>query len=126
MSCQDFYAHIGAYAEGKLDTRKRVEVERHAASCASCGAFMAIVREMTCRDLVQFLNEYVDGDLAPDRRAIFDRHLGICSECRAYLETYRTTIRLGRQAFADLDAAPPPEVPERLIEAILAARRKAP
>jgi hypothetical protein len=39
-----------------------------------------------------------------------------------YLESYRETIRLGREA-CEPDGPLPEEVPEELVEAILASRR---
>jgi anti-sigma factor RsiW len=75
---------------------------------------------LTCRELIEFLAGYLDGELDPARREVFDAHLAICPDCRRYLETYRETARSGSVAYHD--EAPPPEVPERLIRAILAAR----
>jgi hypothetical protein len=43
-----------------------------------------------------------------------------------YLESYKATIEMGKAAFCEPEGQPPPEVPEELISAILAARRKAP
>ena len=78
---------------------------------------------MTCRELADFIADYLSGDLAPAARAGFVRHLELCVNCRRYLAGYEETIRLGRQAFADEDAAVPHEVPEELVRAILDARR---
>lgn len=78
---------------------------------------------LTCRELVDFLWRYVEDDLAPEERKAFDRHLAMCRSCRAYLDSYRRTLDLGRAAFLDLDAAVPGEVPEELIQGILAVRR---
>jgi hypothetical protein len=41
-----------------------------------------------------------------------------------YLESYRETIRLGKEAFAHEAKDTPAEVPEELVRAILAARGK--
>jgi anti-sigma factor RsiW len=79
---------------------------------------------ITCRELVDFLNDYLDGALPPRRRAEFERHLEACPECVSYLESYRETIRLGKRAFATDAKALPADVPEELVKAILAARRK--
>ena len=81
---------------------------------------------LTCRDVVAFLMEYLDQSLAPPQRADFEAHLASCDECVAYLRRYAQTIRLGRAAFADPDAAAEGHVPRRLVEAILAARRRTP
>ena len=80
---------------------------------------------MTCRELVGFLGAYFDGDLSADTRARFAEHLAACAECSAYVDAYRATVRLAKGAFQDPDAPVPPDVPDDLVKAILAARRKA-
>ena len=79
---------------------------------------------MTCRELVDFLLDYLAGDLPAAERARFEVHLGACPDCVAYLRAYRATVELGRAAFAEPDAPVPDEVPEALVQAILAAREK--
>lgn len=76
---------------------------------------------ITCRELIDFLMSYVDGELPPEQRAEFDRHLDACAACRRYLDSYRQTIRLAKGLKQDAPA--PPDVPEELVQAILAARR---
>lgn len=78
---------------------------------------------LTCRELIDFLWRYVEEDLTPDERKTFDRHLAMCRSCRAYLASYRKTIELGRVAFPNLDAEVPGDVPEEIVQGILAARR---
>ena len=84
------------------------------------------MRAMTCRELADFLMDYVNEELPSDVRRDFDRHLGLCPNCVAYVRTYRTTIELGRRAFADADAEAGAEVPPELVRAILAARKPEP
>ena len=79
---------------------------------------------MTCRELVDFLGAYLDGEVADEVRRRFEEHLAACPECAAYLETYRETVKLAQDAFRDPDDPVPAEVPEDLVKAILAARRK--
>jgi anti-sigma factor RsiW len=79
---------------------------------------------LTCRDVVNFLIDYLDQSLDPAQRAEFEAHLAVCDECVAYLRTYEQTVRLGQAAFDDTDDAAEASVPRRLIEAILAARRR--
>lgn len=79
---------------------------------------------MTCREFADFIADYLAGELAPETRAQFDRHLGVCPNCVAYLSNYRDTVALGRQAFADDDAAVPGDVPNDLVQAILSSRRE--
>jgi len=79
---------------------------------------------MTCRELVDFLMEYLAGTLPNAERARFDAHLSECPDCVAYLRTYRDTVKLGKAVFTEPDSPVPPEVPDDLVEAILAARPK--
>jgi anti-sigma factor RsiW len=79
---------------------------------------------MTCRELVEFLADYLDGDLPAEVRRVFETHLADCPECATYLRGYADAIRLAR-ACAETDDAVPAGVPERLVRAILAARRRA-
>jgi anti-sigma factor RsiW len=83
------------------------------------------VRELTCREVADFLMAYDDGELATPERAAFDAHLAECPDCVAYLQSYRATVALGKRAFADEDAAAAEQVPEKLVAAVLAARRRA-
>jgi anti-sigma factor RsiW len=123
MNCQGFKEGLHAYFHGPCLPEERVEIDRHAAQCEACGAFMALCREISCRDFVEFLNQYVDDELEPARRAVFERHLSICQDCTAYLDSYRKTMRLSVQALRE--ASFPSEVPEELLKAILAARKRA-
>jgi len=79
---------------------------------------------MTCRDLVDFLMDYLSGELPPLQRTAFEEHLRDCPRCIAYLKSYQETVKLGRDAFRDRDEEVPDDVPEELVQAILAARRK--
>ena len=78
---------------------------------------------MTCREFADFMADYLAGELPVPTRDAFDRHLSLCPNCRAYLAGYRDTVRLGKAAFDDEDAAVPPSVPEQLVKAILDARK---
>ena len=76
-------------------------------------------RMLTCQELIEFLAAYVEGELTADERARFDQHLAVCPHCVDYVQGYRESIRLGKAAFSDVE-----EVPEELVDAILAARRR--
>ena len=78
---------------------------------------------LTCREVAAFLMAYLDCELAAEQRAGFEAHLHECDECVAYLRSYEQTIRASKQAWRDPDA-PADDVPERLVRAILAARRR--
>ncbi|HSV13804.1 MAG TPA: zf-HC2 domain-containing protein [Tepidisphaeraceae bacterium] len=79
---------------------------------------------MTCRDVIGFLDRYCDGELAPLERMRFTLHLSLCSNCRRYLASYRTTIRLSKNAFADSSQPAGDEVPPELARAIMASVQK--
>jgi anti-sigma factor RsiW len=79
---------------------------------------------MTCREFADFMGEYLAGDLPSAAKAEFERHLDICVNCQKYLTWYEQTVKLGKAAFRDGDASLPPEVPEPLVKAILAARAR--
>ena len=81
---------------------------------------------MTCRELADFISDYLTGGLSPDVRAAFERHLTRCPNCVNYLAAYRATVALNRQAFTtpEADAEAAADVPEDLVKAILAARRR--
>jgi anti-sigma factor RsiW len=76
-----------------------------------------------CRECDDFLVDYVSGDLSPEVLATFETHLDRCRNCRTYVEQYRLTIKAGKtacEAAREVGVA----MPEELIQAILAARRK--
>lgn len=73
---------------------------------------------ITCRELIEFLLEYRNGELTPQQRAVFDEHLAVCPPCVAYLDTYEKTIEMTKAAYSCPDHG---EVPEELVQAILAA-----
>ena len=77
---------------------------------------------MNCREFTDFLMAYLDGDLPGDQRDSFEFHLHSCPPCVNYLESYQATVRLGR-ACCQADEAIPEDVPEALVQAILAARK---
>jgi anti-sigma factor RsiW len=80
---------------------------------------------VTCRTFIEFLMEYLGGELPPAQRTEFEAHLAECPWCVAYLQTYQEAIRMGKVALAG-EQDVPEEVPEELIQAILAARARGP
>ena len=79
---------------------------------------------ITCRELNDIIGDYLAGELTPTQQAAFDRHMAVCPECREYLETYKTTVALGKSAFDHPDDPPPASLPPGIIKAILALRSK--
>jgi anti-sigma factor RsiW len=79
---------------------------------------------LTCREFVEFLMEFIDGELEPAHRGLFLEHLASCRDCAAYLESYQTTVALGRRVCSEPDKpVGEAEIPEKLVRSILAARR---
>lgn len=75
---------------------------------------------VTCHELIDFLSEYLAGALPPETAAAFEQHLSICPECVAYLDNFRTALRAARAAFV----GEPAEMPEELVQEILASRAR--
>ena len=75
---------------------------------------------MTCREVYSFLDDFIDGRLDPLTRLSFGSHLLLCSACRKYLASYRTALQVARDS--ERADARPDEIPEQLIQAILASR----
>lgn len=79
---------------------------------------------LTCRELIEFLDDYVAGNQPAEVRRHFEDHMKCCASCHDYLRTYRDTINISRAALNKSDAPVPTSVPNGLVEAILAARKK--
>ena len=75
------------------------------------------------REFIDFLIDYVEGYLRVQERATFERHLATSPHCFPYLQRYDQTIHLGKAACTDPDTPVPADVPEELVQAILASRR---
>lgn len=79
---------------------------------------------LTCRQVLDFVMAYLDGELDAGARREFERHLRVCPSCVNYLESYRQTVRLGKDA--GNDSAAEGEFPSGLLRAIQAARAARP
>ena len=78
---------------------------------------------MTCQELADFIMDYVDGALPAEQRDVFEKHLAVCPSCIEYLKSYRTTKAVLDDLGCDAEEQVPYEVPEDLVNAILAARK---
>jgi anti-sigma factor RsiW len=78
---------------------------------------------MKCSEFVEFVMEYLDGTLGESERCVFEGHIELCPPCVNYLASYRETVRLGNSICMPDDEVPA-DVPEELVQAILAARRR--
>ena len=89
------------------------------------GAMLSSMPGMiTCLEFEDFIVSYLDGSLAPRDRRLFERHLRLCRECRDYLAAYQRSIELGKAVFNEPLSAVPDDVPEDLVTAVLAVRRR--
>ena len=79
---------------------------------------------MTCREFIELLDDFLASQGDPAYRREAEAHLAGCRSCDAYLDSYRKTVEMGKAAFQDLDAEVPADVPEELIQAILALRNR--
>jgi len=79
---------------------------------------------VTCKELVEFLMDYLDGMLPGLQRACFEEHLAECPDCVAYLASYQEAIRIGKEACTVGDDSVATDIPEDLVRAVLAARRR--
>lgn len=81
------------------------------------------MRELSCREVVEFLAGYLSHELSPPEREAFESHLAECDDCVVYIRQYEQAIRLSRDAYRVADELEE-ALPERLVDAILAARAK--
>ena len=80
---------------------------------------------MTCHEFTEFIMAWLDGELPPGQRAVFDAHMDLCGDCVRYLENYRKTVAMGQEAYGpETEKTLCEEVPEELVQAVLAARRQ--
>ena len=79
--------------------------------------------DITCREFVEFLDDYLAAALPEAERSAFGAHLAACPSCVAYMKTYQASIRLGKAVLSGPDL--PAEVPQELLQAVLAACKKA-
>ncbi|HEX5043861.1 MAG TPA: zf-HC2 domain-containing protein [Candidatus Polarisedimenticolaceae bacterium] len=80
---------------------------------------------MTCREFIGLLDSYLAREVPEDQLRQCEQHLAGCASCTAYLHSYQVTVALGRSACQDLDGPVPADVPEELVQALLALRPKA-
>lgn len=89
-----------------------------------CYVYPDMPEWINCREFLEFLDDYLSQALPPSRVAEFEYHLSGCPPCVAYTKSYEEAVRLGRKAFDPSDDPVPGDVPEDLIQAVLAARTR--
>lgn len=118
VNCSQFKAAIEALRAGAPGAAVCDQFRAHARSCPACASEFAPLLATKCQQITDFLSEYFEGQLGDEERRVFEFHMQACPECKCYLDSYRESIRLARDC-----AQPAPPPPQRLIDAILAARR---
>ncbi len=78
---------------------------------------------MNCQEFVRFLMEYLERTLDEQQREMFEQHIADCPPCGDYLRSYERSVALGRTVCNCVEEDVPEEVPDQLVQAILAARR---
>jgi anti-sigma factor RsiW len=76
---------------------------------------------LTCQEVLDYLTEYLEGRLPAGEHARMDEHLAACPPCLAYLRNFQATIAITKQACSDDPQLA--QIPEELVQAILAARK---
>lgn len=77
---------------------------------------------MTCQEVAGFLGDYLDGSLPVWQRIAFTVHIRFCRDCRRYLDSYKKIRSLLDACAIDCRIEKEDDVPESLVQAILAAR----
>lgn len=75
---------------------------------------------ITCRQFEDFIVDYLEGDLPGKDRRSFEIHLRFCRECRDYLDAYKASLDAAKQGLADDLAELPHQVPDDLVDAVVA------
>lgn len=83
-----------------------------------------IASAMSCKEVTDFLSEYLDGELPLRQRLVFKVHLLACRNCRRYLAAYSATVRMTQSFRNQTPSESLQPIPDELVQAILAARRK--
>lgn len=78
---------------------------------------------VTCKEANEFIDDYLSGELPAKQRLVFEWHVRLCTGCKDYLDRYRRSIDLCRESFYDADGEDQQQIPDRIIEAITAAKR---
>ena len=79
---------------------------------------------ITCEQFENFVHDYHEGLLPEKQLHRFEFHLKICPMCESSFKSYVRTVELTGHLFDEKDSDVPDEVPQELINAMLAARQK--
>jgi len=79
---------------------------------------------ITCAEFESFVVDHYEGQLSARQRRLFERHMEMCPPCRVSWGSYVKAVALGQRLFADDEREAPAPVDQRLVDAVLAARRQ--
>ena len=79
--------------------------------------------EIDCKSLEEFIVDFLDEKLPTPTKQAFLKHIEECDNCNQYLQSYQQTISLSKAALTGTPSTSNAEIPEQLVEAILAAHR---
>lgn len=123
MNCADFDRFAPFYLYGILPPPVVRATESHLSTCARCDSSLKPLRTIVCREIIDTLADYLENTLPEAERRSLEAHLAVCPDCLDYLRSYQDTIRLTQAAF-DAGSEPACDLPDDLVRAVLAARKK--
>jgi anti-sigma factor RsiW len=123
MDCAEFETKVASFLYDLLPESEKLRASAHLDACPRCRGILGTLHTMTCKVVLDLLADFLEGELPVEEALSLRRHLEVCRECVDYLESYQATIQLARKAGAAGVEAPAP-VPEALIRAVLAWRKK--
>lgn len=82
------------------------------------------VVSINCESFDTFIVDFLDGNLQEDQKLIFTKHLNECPPCKKYLKDYQKSIQLSQAVFSAEQEVDKQEMPEELVQAILAAKQQ--
>jgi anti-sigma factor RsiW len=82
-----------------------------------------LVVSINCKSFDTFIIDFLDGNLQEDQKLIFTKHLNECAPCKKYLENYKKSVQLSQSAFSAEQEVDKQEMPEELVQAILASKK---
>ena len=121
-TCARIRAMLHELAQGRGNDAMRNEAGAHVNSCPDCLEVRKLAADLTCKQIAEFLDDVVEGRLTRTQQTVFDTHLALCPPCTDYVAGYKQCVELAKCSCDD-DDAPPSDMPEELMSAILAARK---
>lgn len=88
------------------------------------GVMFKLPLMITCEEFEEFILAYLENDLSATQKFVFEMHLKVCRECREFLAAYQSAMTLTKGALEEETKFDTQDVPEDLIQAVLAAQKK--